>query len=119
MKVYIGDDPPFVDVAVKVTGVPAVEHIEVEEALSDTVGTNVGFTVIVNDVDDPEQPLAFGVTVIVAVIGVEPALVAVKAGIFPFPLAASPIAVLLFVQLYVVPLPEKFIAVVGELLHTV
>ena len=43
-----------------------------------------------------------GVTVIVAVIGAFVLLVATKDEISPVPLAASPIAVLLFVQLYTV-----------------
>ena len=109
-------------VAVNVTGVDpegAVVQILVEDALILTKGTNVGLTVIVNDFDDPVQPFVVGVTVMVAVMGVEPELVAVKTGIFPLPLAASPITVLLFVQLYMVPVPEKFIAVVDELLQTV
>jgi hypothetical protein len=66
-----------------------------------TVG--VGFTVMVNVVGVPLQvvpPLVYvGVTVTVAVIAVEPPFVAVKDVILPAPLAASPIAVLLFVQL--------------------
>ena len=62
-----------------------------------TVG--VGFTVMVKVWAVPVQPLADGVTVMVAVTGVEPVLVAVKAFIFPLPLAASPMEVALFVQL--------------------
>jgi hypothetical protein len=52
-----------------------------------------------------------GVTVIVAVIGDVVAFVAVNEGILPEPLAARPIAVLLFVQVNVVPLtgPDKFV----------
>jgi hypothetical protein len=52
--------------------------------------------------------------VMVAVIGAELALVAVNAGISPDPLAASPMAVLLFVQVNVVPLtgPDKVVAVI-------
>ena len=46
----------------------------------------------------PGQPLPVGVTVIVAVIGVVPVLVAVKLAIFPVPFAAKPIAVLLLVH---------------------
>ena len=56
-------------------------------------------TVMVNVLDVPPQPDAEGVTVIVAVIGVDPGLVAVNDGILPLPLAPRPIAVLLFVQL--------------------
>jgi hypothetical protein len=42
--------------------------------------------------------LKFGVTIIVAVTGTVPVFVAVKAGIFPDPEAASPIEVVLLVQ---------------------
>src|SRR5687768_11665254 len=44
-----------------------------------------------------------GVTVTVAVTGVVPLLTAVKAAIFPVPLAARPTDVVLFVQLKTVP----------------
>jgi hypothetical protein len=55
----------------------------------------------------------------VAVAAVEPEFVAVKAAMLPVPLAARPIDVLLFVQVYdVAPVPEKLIAVVEVLLHT-
>ena len=59
----------------------------------------------------PAQPFAAGVTVIVEVIGKVVALVAVNGGILPEPLAARPIAVLLFVQVNAVPLtgPDKFV----------
>lgn len=61
-----------------------------------------------------------GVTVIVPVIGAFVALVAVKLGILPVPLAASPIAVLLLVQLKIVPAtdPVNVTGVVALLLHT-
>jgi hypothetical protein len=58
----------------------------------------VGLTVIVNVCGAPGQPAADGVTVIVAVTVALVELVAVKAGIFPFPLAANPIEVLLLAQ---------------------
>ena len=51
----------------------------------------------------PGQPFAEGVTVIVATIIVVPELETVNEGIFPFPLAPSPIAMLLLVQENVVP----------------
>ena len=56
----------------------------------------------------------------VEVIGVVPVLVAVKAGTLPVPLAAKPIAVLLLVQLKVVPAtaPVNVVAVVLAPLHT-
>ena len=49
-----------------------------------------GYTVMVNDIGVPTQPFAVGVTVIVAITVVMPALVAVKDGIFPVPLPAKP-----------------------------
>ena len=57
------------------------------------------------------HPFAVGVTVMVAVMGEVVALLAVNDGILPEPPAARPIAVLLFVQLNVVPLtdPDKFV----------
>ena len=53
-----------------------------------------------------------GVTVIVAAIAALVELTAVKAGTFPVPLAAKPIAVLEFVQVYVAPegVLEKLLA---------
>ena len=66
-----------------------------------TVG--LGFTVMIKFCGVPLQvapALVYdGVTVIVAVIAVVPALVAVKLGMLPDPLAPKPIAVLLFDQL--------------------
>ena len=61
----------------------------------------------------PVQLFADGVTVMVAVMGVVPVLVAVKAGTFPFPLAANPIAVLLFVHAKVVPVTGLVNTVAG------
>ena len=51
----------------------------------------------------PTQPLAVGVTVIVATTGAMPGFVAVKDGILPLPLAGSPIDGSLFAQAKVVP----------------
>lgn len=81
----------------------------------------VGFTVMVKVVAGPGQPLADGVTVIVAVCTVEVLFVAVKEAILPLPLAVRPIDALELVQLYVVPLrePLKFTAVVDAPAHTV
>ena len=62
-----------------------------------------GFTVIVNVIGVPGHPLAVGVTVMSPEIAALVALVVVKAGIVAvLPEAAKPIAVLLFVQAYVV-----------------
>jgi len=47
--------------------------------------------------------LADGVTEMVPVMVVFPVLVAINMGMFPFPLAPSPMFVLSFVQLNVVP----------------
>ena len=78
---------------------------------------------IVNVFDVPSQftppPLNLGVTVMVATTADVPVFVAVKAAIFPEPLAASPIDGVLFVQLNVGdPVPEKVTRVVELLLHT-
>jgi hypothetical protein len=69
----------------------------------------------------PVHPLAEGVIVMVAVIGAEVAFVAVKAGTSPDPLAANPMAVLLFVQVNVVPLtgPDKVVEVTPAALQNV
>ena len=77
----------------------------------------IGVTVIVNVAGAPVD----GVTVIVAVTGAAVGLMAVKGAIFPVPLAPSPIAVLLFVQVKVVPetVLEKTIVFVVAPLHMV
>ena len=65
-----------------------------------TVG--IGLTVIVKVIGVPGQVtplLKFGVTVMVATCGVVPALIAVNDAILPAPDAASPMLVLLLVQL--------------------
>ena len=63
----------------------------------------VGLTVMVKLCGAPAHPAADGVTVMVATRGVVPVLMAVKEAMSPLPDAASPIAGLEFVQLYVVP----------------
>jgi len=66
----------------------------------DTVATDgVGLTEIVKLVLEPEQPLADGVTVIVAVATVVPVFTAENEAMLPVPLAARPMEVLLLVQL--------------------
>jgi hypothetical protein len=81
----------------------------------------VEFTVIVKANAGPVTPFAVGVTVIVATTGEAPAFVAVKLAMFPEPLAARPIEVVLFVQLNVVPdtAPLNVTAVVAAPLATV
>ena len=54
------------------------------------VGKAVGFTVTVKVVEVPIHPLAVGVTVTVARIGVDPVLIAVYAAILPDPLVPKP-----------------------------
>ncbi len=103
----------------KVTAAVVAPLHNVWSAAAATVG--VGFTVIVNVSATPEQLLADGVTMIVAVAAVVPVFVAVNAPMLPVPDADSPIAVFEFVQLYVVPLtaPEKVTAAVVAPLQTV
>ena len=74
----------------------APEHIVWLGAENCTVAA--GFTVMVNGTGIPLHKALTGVTVIVAVTGELPVLIAMKAGMFPVPLAASPIEVLLFVH---------------------
>ena len=62
-----------------------------------TVG--VGLTVMLNDVVEPVQPLAEGVTTIFATCGVVPVLIAANEPIVLVPLAERPMLVLLLVQL--------------------
>ena len=68
-----------------------------------TITVGVGFTVIVKDDAVPGQLLTIGITLIVAEIGVFPVLMAVNDGIFPEPLDANPMFVLLLVQVNVPP----------------
>ena len=81
--------------------------------------TGVGFTVMVNVIVGPGQPLAIGVTVIVATTGALVVLVAMKLGISPLPAGASPIDGVSLVQLYTVPGvgPVKCTNCVAEPLH--
>ena len=59
----------------------------------------VGFTVMLNVLDDPGQVRAVGVTVMVATTGDDVGLAAVNDEISPVPLAARPMDAVLFVQL--------------------
>ena len=78
--------------AVSVAELPA----QIVALLTDMLG--LGFTVMVNEIEFPVQLFSDGLTVMVDVIGAPVLLVSVNEGIFPVPDAASPIAVLLFVQ---------------------
>jgi len=71
--------------------------------LAGTTTSGAGFTVMVYVEGIPGHVFAVGVTVIVAVMGVVPGLVAVNEGTFPFPLAPRPMAVLLLVHANVAP----------------
>lgn len=88
--------PPVVGL-VKFTAVVAVLLHTTWLAIGSTTG--VGFTVIVNVIGVPGQPLATGVTVIVATSGALVILVATKLGMSPEPAGARPIAGLSLVQL--------------------
>jgi hypothetical protein len=55
-------------------------------------------TVIVNNTGKPAQPFEIGVTVIVAITDVDPLFKAVNDPMLPIPLAAKPIAGVLFVH---------------------
>ena len=86
----------------------------------------IGFTVIVKIIGALTQltppPVKVAITVMVPRIGPLVALVAVNGSISPVPLAARPIAVLVFVQLYTSPgcgltVPVKNTAVVKAPLH--
>ncbi len=68
-----------------------------------TTTTGVGLIVIVYEAGVPGQPLAEGVTVRLAVTGTAVLLIPVKEGVFPVPLAASPILASEFVHANVVP----------------
>jgi hypothetical protein len=68
---------------------------------------------MVNDKGVPMQPFAVGVTVMVATTLVVPALVAVKDGRFPVPLAARPMEGVLLVHAKVV-LPTGPVKVIPD-----
>ena len=57
-----------------------------------------GFTVMVKLMGKPLHNVPSGVMLMVAVRAVVPVLMALKAGMFPEPLAANPMPLLLFVQ---------------------
>ena len=82
--------------------------------------TGVGFTVMANVTGVPLHPFTSGVTVMFATWGMVPVLIAVKDEISPVPLAARPILILSFIQLYVVSLtpPVNATAVAGIPLQT-
>lgn len=89
--------------------------------LAGIVTVGVGLTVMVYVDGVPWQLLTVAVTLMVAVIGVDPVLVAVNAGILPLPLAPNPMAVLELLHEKVPPegILEKFVALTCELLQTV
>ena len=81
----------------------------------------VGLTVIVKLLLNPKQLFAPDETVMVEITGAVLKFIPAKEGMFPVPLAAKPIDVLLFVQLNVVPVtpPLKDTADTVAPLHTV
>jgi hypothetical protein len=91
--------------------------------LESAVTTGIGFTVMVKVCALPGQVTLLlvncGVTVTVEVTMAEfEGLMAAKEAIFPVPLAANPIEVSVFVQVYEVPVPEKATAAVFALWQT-
>ena len=108
--------------AVNVTEDPAAEHMDVDEALSETVGIKVGLTTTFAVTGVPEQVLAVGVIVNVTVIGALVVLVKLPE-MLPLPLAAMPVtpAVLSLVQLYAAPttFPEITIVLIALPEHIV
>jgi hypothetical protein len=103
-------------VAVNVAGVLA--HTDTPAAVGAAGG---GFTVIVYEFGVPAQPFTVGITVMVAVTGLLPVLVAVNASTLPVPLATRPIDGSELVQVYVAPagVLVKLAAGTVALLHTV
>jgi hypothetical protein len=93
--------------------------LQIAEGVNVLVNTGVGFTVIVNVVVVPVQPLYTGVIVIVAVTGFVVGFNEVNEGMLPTPLAARPIDGVSLVQLYCVATPLKLTAVVDAPLHKV
>lgn len=73
------------------------------EKFAGTTTVGVGLTVMVYEEGVPGQPSTVEITVMVAVIGVDPGFVAVNEGTLPVPFAGNPIAVLLTVHEYVPP----------------
>jgi hypothetical protein len=97
--------PPVGDEVKLVAGIISLSHAVI---FAGTITVGAGFTVTVNVLVGPEQLAApllnAGVTVIVAIIGVVPVLMAVNEGMLPLP-DVKPIDGVLFVQLYAVVPP--------------
>lgn len=87
---------------VPATGLPRVTSVVVAplQYVSLLTGKTVavGYTVMVKDEGIPVHPFAAGVTVMVAITGAVPELVAVNTGRLPVPLASRPIDSVLFDQ---------------------
>lgn len=111
-------DTPVLMLEDKAILVGEPEQIDCVTGVAVTVG--LGFTTIMKVIGVPLHTgvaaaglVYLGVTVIVAKIGVVPALVAVKTGSGPVPLAANPIAGLLLLHSKMVPVtsPAKVMEV--------
>jgi hypothetical protein len=113
--------PPEI-VGVSVTGASLAQYIPFKPLKPASI---VGVTVIVKVTGVPEQvlpPFVYkGIAVIVPIIDALVVFVAVKASIFPVPLAGNPIEGVVLVQLITVPgtVILKLIGVVNLLLQTV
>jgi len=107
------DTLPLVTEAVQVKVVPGIPEVGVyatfellqRDSVLPLVNVGTGLTVIVKVIGvplqttPPDKLVYEGVTVTVAITGKMPVLFAAKVGIFPAPLAASPMPGVSFVQL--------------------
>jgi hypothetical protein len=116
-EVQLNAAPAISEVGLKL----AVSPEQIVIVIGELVIDGAGFTVIKKVCGEPLQPFAEGVTTIADVIAAVPVFVAIKEAMSPVPLAAIPVAVLLFVHANVVPdtAPVKVIAVVLAPLHRV
>ena len=77
---------------------PRLNEEPAQEGTAPVIAAGEGLTVTVKLCAVPVQPLADGVTLITAVTAVDVVFTAVKELIFPVPVEARPILVLLLVQ---------------------
>ena len=117
IPVTIGADQEYVvpDGTRSVPFVGVMENDPPEHIVRDLFcTTGFGLTVIVNVVEGPGQAFAVGVTVIVDVITALVVFATVNVFISPVPDAPIPIAVLLLVQVNIVPLTDPLKAMLAN-----
>ncbi len=109
--------PPAGTVAKLEAGIASALHTVI---FAGTTAVGVGLTTMLYVDEVPGQLLTEGVTVIVPVIGLDPAFVAVNEGTFPVPPEPNPILVLELVHMKVPPagILEKLVAATVLLLQT-